>query len=111
MIASPAQMPVPPPILIGRDAVVNKIADHLVSADIARSRVFILAPGGKEKTSTALAVMKHMSVVKASLKISTFTEYKVSRLLVISNHSLIVVHSCLAHHFQYSACSSYRGHI
>jgi hypothetical protein len=62
-IASSAQMPVPPTIFIGRDAVVNKIAGHLVSGDIARSRVFILAPGGMGKTSTALAVMKHPSVL------------------------------------------------
>jgi tetratricopeptide (TPR) repeat protein len=62
-IASAAEMPIPPTIFIGRDAVVNKIADHLVSGDIARSRVFILAPGGMGKTSTALAVMKHPSVL------------------------------------------------
>ena len=67
-IASSAQMPVPPTIFIGRDAVVNKIADHLVSGDIARSRVFILAPGGMGKTSTALAVMKHPSVMKKFAK-------------------------------------------
>ena len=53
-IASSAQMPVPPTIFVGRDEVVNKIAGHLVSGDIARSRVFILAPGGMGKTSTAL---------------------------------------------------------
>ena len=64
VIASSGQMPVPPAIFIGRDAVVNKIADHLVSGDIARSRVFILAPGGTGKTSTALTVMKHPSVMK-----------------------------------------------
>jgi len=62
-IASSAQMPVPPTIFIGRDAVVNKIAGNLVSGDVARSRVFILAPGGMGKTSTALAVMKHPSVL------------------------------------------------
>jgi hypothetical protein len=67
-IASSAQMPVPPAIFIGRDAVVNKIADHLVSGDMARSRVFILAPGGMGKTSTALAVMKHPSVMKKFAK-------------------------------------------
>jgi tetratricopeptide (TPR) repeat protein len=67
-IASSAQMPVPPTIFIGRDAVVNKIADHLVSSDIARSRVFILAPGGMGKTSTALAVMKHPSVLTKFIK-------------------------------------------
>ena len=61
--ASAAEMPVPPTIFIGRDAVVNKIADHLVSGDVARSRVFILAPGGMGKTSTALAVMKHPSIM------------------------------------------------
>ena len=64
VIASSGEMPVPPAIFIGRDTVVNKIADHLVSGDIARSRVFILAPGGTGKTSTALAVMKHPSVMK-----------------------------------------------
>ena len=62
-IASAAEMPIPPTIFIGRDAVVSKIADHLVSGDVARSRVFILAPGGMGKTSTALAVMKHPSVM------------------------------------------------
>ena len=56
-------MPIPPTIFIGRDAVVSKIADHLVSGEIGRSRVFILAPGGMGKTSTALAVMKHPSVM------------------------------------------------
>ena len=64
VIASSSQMPVPPSIFIGRDAVVNKIADHLVSGDMARSRVFILAPGGTGKTSTALTVMKHPSLMK-----------------------------------------------
>jgi len=63
-IASSGSMPVPPTIFIGRDAVVNKIADHLVSGDMARSRVFILAPGGTGKTSTALAVMKHPLIMK-----------------------------------------------
>jgi len=67
-IASSAQMPVPPTIFIGRDGVVNKIADHLVSGDVARSRVFILAPGGMGKTSTALAVMKHPLVMKKFVK-------------------------------------------
>ena len=67
-IASSAEMPVPPAIFIGRDAVVNKIADHLVSGDITRTRVFILAPGGTGKTSTALAVMKHPSVMKKFAK-------------------------------------------
>jgi tetratricopeptide (TPR) repeat protein len=67
-IASLSSMPVPPAIFIGRDAVVNKIADHLVSGDMARSRVFILAPGGTGKTSTALAVMKHPSVMKKFAK-------------------------------------------
>ena len=62
-IASSAEMPIPPTIFIGRDAVVGKIADHLVSGEIGRSRVFILAPGGTGKTSTALAVMKHPSVM------------------------------------------------
>ena len=66
--ASSAEMPVPPAIFIGRDAVVNKIADHLASGDMARSRVFILAPGGTGKTSTALAVMKHPSVMKKFAK-------------------------------------------
>ena len=66
--ASSAQMPVPPAIFIGRDAVVNKIADHLASGDMARSRVFILAPGGTGKTSTALAIMKHPSVMKKFAK-------------------------------------------
>ena len=68
VIASSADMPVPPAIFIGRDAVVNKIADHLVSGDIARSRIFILAPGGMGKTSTALAVVKHPSVMKKFTK-------------------------------------------
>ena len=63
LIASSAEMPTPPTIFIGRDAVVSKIADHLVSGEIRRSRVFILAPGGMGKTSTALAVMKHPSVM------------------------------------------------
>jgi len=67
-IASSGSMPVPPTIFVGRDAVVNKIADHLVSGDMARSRVFILAPGGMGKTSTALAVMKHPSVMKKFAK-------------------------------------------
>ena len=62
-IVSSVEMPTPPTIFIGRDAVVNKIADHLVSGEIARSRVCILAPGGMGKTSTALAVMKHQSVM------------------------------------------------
>jgi hypothetical protein len=61
VITSSAQMPA---IFIGRDKLVSTIADHLVSGDIARSRVFILAPGGTGKTSTALAVMKHPSVMK-----------------------------------------------
>ena len=43
--ASSAEMPVLPAIFIGRDAVVNNIADYLVSDEIAHSRVFILAPG------------------------------------------------------------------
>ena len=68
MIISSADMPVPPAIFIGRDAVVNEIAEYLVSGDIARSRVFILAPGGMGKTSTALAVMKHPSVMKKFAK-------------------------------------------
>ncbi|KIM49724.1 hypothetical protein M413DRAFT_21884 [Hebeloma cylindrosporum] len=63
-IASAAEMPLPPAIFIGRDAVVNRIAGHLVSGDISRSRVFILAPGGTGKTSTSLAVMRHPSVLK-----------------------------------------------
>ncbi|KIM49725.1 hypothetical protein M413DRAFT_115292 [Hebeloma cylindrosporum] len=63
-IASSAEMPLPPAIFIGRDAVVNKIAGHLVSGDISRSRVFIVAPGGTGKTSTSLAVMKHPSVLE-----------------------------------------------
>ncbi|KIM49720.1 hypothetical protein M413DRAFT_115102 [Hebeloma cylindrosporum] len=63
-IASSAEMPLPPAIFIGRDAVVNKIAGHLVSGDISRSRIFILAPGGTGKTSTSLAVMKHPSVLE-----------------------------------------------
>ena len=68
MIISSADMPVPPAIFIGRDAVVNEIAEYLVSGDITRSRVFILAPGGMGKTSTALAVMKHPSVMKKFAK-------------------------------------------
>ena len=67
-IASLSSMPVPPTIFIGRDAVVDKIADHLVSGDMARSRIFILAPGGMGKTSTALAVMKHPSVMQKFAK-------------------------------------------
>ena len=62
-IASSAEMPMPPRIFIGRDTVVGKIAAHLVSGDITRSRIFILAPGGMGKTSTALAIMKHPSVM------------------------------------------------
>ena len=58
-----AQMPVPPAIIVRCDAVVNKIADHLISGDITHSRVCILAPGGMGKTSTALTVMKHPSVL------------------------------------------------
>ena len=64
VIASSGQMPVPPSILIGHDAVVDKVAYHLVSGDTPRSQVFILAPWGKGKTSTTLAVMKHPSVLK-----------------------------------------------
>ena len=60
LVASSAYMPVPP---IRWDAVVNNIVDHLVSGDIAYSRVFILAPGDIEKTSTALAVIKNPSVM------------------------------------------------
>ena len=71
-IASSAQMPVPPTIFIGRDAVVNKIAGNLVSGDVARSRVFILAPGGMGKTSIALAVMKHPSVLTKFAKVRQF---------------------------------------
>ena len=37
VIASSGQMPVPPAIFIGRDAVVNKIADRFISGDIAHS--------------------------------------------------------------------------
>ncbi|KIM49727.1 hypothetical protein M413DRAFT_438874 [Hebeloma cylindrosporum] len=62
--APSADMPLPPAIFIGRDEVVNRIAGHLVSGVISRSRVFILAPGGTGKTSTALAVMKHPSVLE-----------------------------------------------
>ena len=68
LVATSADMPIPPKIFIGRDAVVNEIADHLASGDITRSRVFILAPGGMGKTSTALAVMKHPSVTKKFAK-------------------------------------------
>ena len=66
VIASSVQMPVLPTILIGREAVVEKIADHLVSGDIARSRAFILAPGITGKTSTALAVTQRRTVACVS---------------------------------------------
>jgi hypothetical protein len=62
-IVSSLEMPVPPAIFFGRDTVINKIAEHLVSGERARSRVCILAPGGMGKTSTALAVMKHPSIM------------------------------------------------
>jgi tetratricopeptide (TPR) repeat protein len=68
VIASSADMPLPPTIFIGRDAVVNKIAHHLVSGDVGRSRMFILAPGGMGKTSTALMVMKHPLMMKKFAK-------------------------------------------
>ena len=65
VIASSVQMPVLHTILIGRDAVVKKIADHLVIGDIARSRIFILAPGITGK-STALAVTQRRTVACVS---------------------------------------------